>query len=124
MIKATGISWTHVFDYKSKTTRKEYLLAWVGNILIYLIGGMFLLPMVTAWIEYPFHITENARMVGAYVEAIVIVTAFALIQISLNVRRLRDVGMSPWLGLLMILFPISWIFFVAIAFIPSKSSKK
>ncbi|QBO35743.1 DUF805 domain-containing protein [Periweissella cryptocerci] len=119
MITATKDFWIKTFDYKSEATRADYWWAMLGNAILFVlvtIVGSLLIGAILALID-----SGTNDMIDIIVTVFVVFLLLAVIvpSVSLNVRRLRDVGLSPWLGLLMII-PVTGIFFLIVSFLPSK----
>lgn len=86
----------------------KYLLTTGGFILV-----IFVLTQISknvSWLANDFMYWLIFLFLAAY-----------FYQTSLTVRRLRDIGWSPWLVVIGILIaPIAQILFLVLAFIPSK----
>ena len=92
MIKSYELFWKNAFVFRGRTTRRDFWLAFLAEILvsflIIAIGAVFVGLLGDAWTPIPFY---------AFVAYSV---ANVLPSLSIQVRRLRDAGHSPWLLLL------------------------
>ena len=105
--------WKKSFNYKEKASRQEYLFAVSGNIIIF-----FILIFLRSSIQ------EETQLFST-LESMITYFSFALIipQLSITVRRLRDIGQEPWWAFIL-LIPIlgPMALFIWLAFSPSLKS--
>lgn len=87
MLKAYKLMFRNYFKFKGRTTRSEYWLAILMNIIVSFVLS-FLLSLM-----FPSGVVE--ALVGLYSLVLLIP------MLSLNVRRLHDVGWSGWIIILM-----------------------
>lgn len=121
MITATKKFWMQTFDYKSTSTRGDYWWAMLGNAILFVlvtIIGSLLIGAILALIN-----SGSDGVIDIIVTTFIVFLSLAVIvpSVSLNVRRLRDVGLPPLLGLLM-LVPVTGIFFFIVSFLSSKKN--
>lgn len=112
--------WGSYFNFSGRSTRKEYWIAqWF--VLLNLIMS-YIVPAIVGGVMFnsqrgtllpTWYLIVCSIILGAYILVNIIP------QIRLNMRRLRDAGLPVPLTVLMIIYPISWIFFVIVGFIPS-----
>ncbi len=94
MIDSYKIFWTKAFDFKGRTTRSDFWLAYLANVLVYLL--LFIIMAGSGQVENPGIFT-----------AIYSLYAFAQIipNISIAIRRVRDMG-KGWQWIFINLLPI------------------
>lgn len=106
--------WARIFDYKGKSTRKEY---WFPFILHAILGLLVFCDLAIS-ILFTFLMIGNDGVFVAAVHYIFLILALPLMfyltlsvipWISLTVRRLRDAGKSGWWTLLLLFFGIGHI---------------
>ena len=102
MLKSYLSAWKKPFDFKGKSTRKEY---WQFLILNAIILGFLVLigVLVGAAAAYSFPVAISTTL---YLIGLLLIFGSFWIALPLTVRRIRDVGMS-W----------KWIFFVSLPYI-------
>jgi uncharacterized membrane protein YhaH (DUF805 family) len=103
--------WTHIFDYKGRSTRREY---WLFMLVYYF--GIFAVASVFGLFASATNVIDEGgtaeNVLGAVLGVVlmVYVVAFFMAALSLSVRRLHDHDKTGWL-LLITLFPlVGWIF--------------
>ena len=107
MIRSYLSAWKKSFDFKGKSTRKEYWQFLIFNSIIF--GVLFLLILIGAYYSNDFDSLPIAiSRILFPIYAIGFLTLFGSIWVALplTVRRIRDVGMS-W----------KWIFFVSLPYV-------
>ncbi len=102
--------WSESFNYSKRTNRQDYLLAIYGNIIIF-----FILIFLQS-------IIQEETQLFSILESLIRFFSIALIipQVSITVRRFRDIGQDPKWSLVLfipILGPIA--IFIWLAFSPS-----
>jgi len=88
MIESCRAFWKNSFDFKSRTRRADFWLAIFANTIVlfaFVIAGLLFVMLVGDF---------------AAVAPFTIVVAYSIVtivpSISIQVRRLRDAGFSPW----------------------------
>ena len=105
--------WTHIFDYKGRSTRREY---WLFILLYYF--GIFALASVFGLVASATNLIDEGgtaeNVMGAVlgIGLLVYFLAFFLAWLSLSVRRLHDHDKSGWFLLLAWVPLVGWIFFL------------
>ena len=115
MLNSYFVAWRKSFDFKGRSTRKDYWIFFLIDFILYPITFVFL----NVFQNLLFVSSSNLDSFGAEIFSIagqlISILSFILIPIALGhtwtllpltVRRIRDVGMK-W----------QWIFFVSIPFI-------
>ena len=110
--------WGRIFDYKGKSTKKEYWFAFLFHAILGLLAcaciALSAAALIFTGFRYDWHIQDLAKIVH-YVFLIpgIILTAYLAIAvipwISLTVRRLRDGGKSAWWALLLLIVGVGHI---------------
>ena len=102
MLKSYLSAWKKPFDFKGKSTRKEY---WQFLILNAIILGFLVLigVLLGSAADYSFPVAISTTL---YLIGLLLIFGSFWISLPLTVRRIRDVGMS-W----------KWIFFVSLPYI-------
>lgn len=113
--------WGNYFNFSGRSTRKEYwgaqwfvLLNLIMSYIVPAIIGGVMFNSQKGTLLPTWYLIVCSIILGAYILVNIIP------QISLNMRRLRDAGLPVSLVALMIIYPVSWILFVIVGFIPSK----
>lgn len=108
MIKSYLSAWRKSFDFKGKSTRKEYWQYLILNSIIFVFS--FLVPFVVAnFIDFDdFPDAISMLLLLIYSIGLLLLLGSIWVALPLTVRRIRDVGMS-W----------KWIFFVSLPYIGS-----
>ena len=108
MIKSYLSAWRKSFDFKGKSTRKEYWQYLILNSIIFVF--FFLVPFVVAnFIDFDdFPDAISMLLLLIYSIGLLLLLGSIWVALPLTVRRIRDVGMS-W----------KWIFFVSLPYIGS-----
>ena len=109
MIKSYLSAWKKSFDFKGKSTRKEYWQFLILNSIIF--GFLFLPILIGAYYFNDFDsLPVSVTRLFLPIYSIVFLSLFGSIWVTLplTVRRIRDVGMS-W----------KWIFFVSLPYVGS-----
>jgi uncharacterized membrane protein YhaH (DUF805 family) len=111
--------WTHIFDYKGRSTRREYWLF----ILIYYVG-VFGIASAFGLLASATNLIDGGgtaeSVLGTILGIVLLVfgVAFFLAWLSLSVRRLHDHDKSGWF-LLISWFPVfGWVFFLIMMLTP------
>ena len=104
MLKSYLSAWKKPFNFKGKSTRKEY---WQFLILNAIILGFLVLigVLLGSAADYSFPVAISTTL---YLIGLLLIFGSFWISLPLTVRRIRDVGMS-W----------KWIFFVSLPYIGS-----
>ena len=104
MIEAYKAFWKSSFDFKGRTRRADFWLAiFAINIVLFafVIAGLLFVMLVGDFVT---------------VAPFTIVVAYSIVtivpSISIQVRRLRDAGFSPWLLLLALVPYVGLVLFV------------
>ena len=108
MIKSYLSAWKKSFDFKGKSTRKEYWQYLILNSIIFVF--LFLVPFVgTHFIDLDdFPVAISMLLLLIYSIGLLSLLGSIWVALPLTIRRIRDVGMS-W----------KWIFFVSLPYIGS-----
>lgn len=108
MIKSYLSAWRKSFDFKGKSTRKEYWQYLILNSILFVF--FFLVPFVVAnFIDFDdFSVAISMLLLLIYSIGLLLLLGSIWVALPLTVRRIRDVGMS-W----------KWIFFVSLPYIGS-----
>ena len=108
MIKSYLSAWKKSFDFKGKSTRKEYWQYLILNSIIFVF--LFLVPFVgTHFIDFDdFPVAISMLLLLIYSIGLLSLLGSIWVALPLTIRRIRDVGMS-W----------KWIFFVSLPYIGS-----
>ncbi|QBO35762.1 DUF805 domain-containing protein [Periweissella cryptocerci] len=114
LIEATIGMWKNAFNFTGKTTRAEYWLAIIGNVILF-IGVEVILGVLQATFG------ENNSVVSIVMN-LVLGFSIVLVYLSLplNIRRFRDVGWTPFLILTLFLGPVG----VMVCFIAALMNSK
>jgi uncharacterized membrane protein YhaH (DUF805 family) len=110
--------WTHIFDYKGRSTRREY---WLFILTFYLL--LFAAAIVLGLIAAALGIKVEREGEGAFSAVVGVflglyTLAALLALLSLSVRRLHDHDKTGWF-LLLSWFPLfGWIFFLIMMLTP------
>ena len=111
--------WTRIFDYKGKSTRKEYLFQFILHVIIGLLAiaciGSSAFSLIFTGYNFDWHIQGLAKIIHyAFLVVSIPLMAYLIISIipwiSLTVRRLRDAGKSGWWTVLLLVFGVGHIF--------------
>ena len=97
--------WKNVFDFTGRASRTEFWLFVLSGIVFY-----FLLTMLGV-------VLANVAPILAIIPLILFLIIFVIGSLSVTIRRTRDTGASPWLGVLAFL---TGIFALIVGFIPTK----
>ncbi|MFT3985991.1 MAG: DUF805 domain-containing protein [Lachnospiraceae bacterium] len=112
-----GISkfWSRLFDFKGKSTRREFWPGYLVNLVIYGVVGTLLSRLLE----------EMNRYDSPPIFIILAVYSILLIigDISAIIRRLRDAGIHPAV-LLLLFFPVGNIAVIVCLFLPTKTTEK
>ena len=108
MISSYKTFWTKAFDFKGISTRSQFWLAYLANVLIYV---LFLILMgISGEFEYPgvFFSIYNLYVLASIIP-----------NLSITIRRVRDMG-KGWQWIFINLIPIvGAIWFIVILCQPS-----
>ena len=96
--------WARIFDYKGRSTRKEYWFPFILHVVLGILEGV---SIVLSFI--PVTIIHYFFLVIA-VGLLMYLSLSIIPWISLTVRRLRDAGKSAWWTVLLLVFGIGHIF--------------
>ena len=103
----------NVFNYSGRSTRTEYWVFLLITIILSISADLWL-----KFLEYQIVNFEMSYDPSVALNAVMLVFIWlGLAQISLSVRRIRDIGLSSWWGLLFIPLGLPMI---VVGFIPSK----
>ena len=104
MIKSYLSAWKRSFDFKGKSTRKEYWQFLIFNAII--LGFAVLTGVLGAANKDSFPVTISGAFYIISIVCLLLIFGSLWIALPLTVRRIRDVGMS-W----------KWIFFVSVPYL-------
>ena len=104
MLKSYLSAWKKSFNFKGKSTRKEYWQFLIFNSIIFTF--IILAGVLVAAIDYNFPIAISIPFYFIYIFCLLLIFGSLWVALPLTVRRLRDVGMS-W----------KWIFFVSVPYL-------
>ena len=114
MFNSYFVAWRKSFDFKGRSTRKDYWIFFLIDTILFPIIFVFLNVVNNLLVSLSFYLVSFAE-IFAMAGQLISILSFLLIPITLGhtwtllpltVRRIRDVGMK-W----------QWIFFVSIPFI-------
>lgn len=97
-----------ILEYRGKIKRKEFIFTFLGSLFVYLIISAVFETFNTFLIEN----TNTIVLVIIYFAMLILVLACMYILIVSLIKRLRDIGLSPFFVLL-IFVPIVNILLVA-----------
>ena len=115
MLNSYFVAWRKSFDFKGRSTRKDYWIFFLIDTILFPIIFVFLNVVRTFLVSLSFYLDSFGAEIFAIAGQLISILSFLLIPIALGhtwtllpltVRRIRDVGMK-W----------QWIFFVSIPFI-------
>ena len=115
MLNSYFVAWRKSFDFKGRSTRKDYWIFFLIDTILIPIIFVFLNVVQTLLVGLSFNLDSIGAEIFAIAGQLISIFSFLLIPIALGhtwtllpltVRRIRDVGMK-W----------QWIFFVSIPFI-------
>ena len=96
VLEAWRAFWRRGFsEWAGTSSRSEYWLSWVGNIIVFIIGGAIvaLLAVAEQWMfGHPAVLSKIAASVLVLYGVACIIPA-----ISMMTRRMHDAGLSAWL---------------------------
>jgi uncharacterized membrane protein YhaH (DUF805 family) len=106
--KAIGNFYAKYAIFSGRATRSEYWYSWLYLLLLYLV------------LVAPFTFSDSisAQFIGTVVLSSIVGVAHILPSLSIQVRRLRDAGFSPYLVFLL-LAPFGGLVLFVLAFFPS-----
>lgn len=104
MIKSYLSAWKRSFDFKGKSTRKEYWQFLISNTII--LGFAVLIGVLGAVNKDRLPVTISGAFYLISIVGLLSIFGSLWIALPLTVRRIRDVGMS-W----------KWIFFVSVPYL-------
>ena len=107
MIKSYLSAWKKSFDFKGKSTRKEYWQFLILNSIVF--GFLFLPILFGAYYLNDFYglpVAVSRLLIPIYSIGFLSLFGSIWVALPLTVRRIRDVGMS-W----------KWIFFVSLPYV-------
>ena len=107
--KAIGNFYAKYGIFSGRATRSEYWYSWLYLLLLYLV---LVVPS-------SFSDSVEAQFVGVFVAVFIVGIAHILPSLSIQTRRLRDAGFSPYLTFLL-LAPFGGLVLFVLAFFPSK----
>jgi uncharacterized membrane protein YhaH (DUF805 family) len=121
LIPATIQYFTHAFDFRSRTTRSDYWWSVLGSVLLGVAIWLFVLFGLMLMILPIGAFAIIGRIIATIGFFVAVTYAFANIlpEIARSVRRLRDMGLSPWFGFMNLVSTIGEIFFLIISLIPT-----
>ncbi len=92
-------------------TRKMYFVRYVISIICFM-AGLWLLNLVAQ---------HNAGVADSYMVGFFFLFLVVYVyQLSMDIRRLRDAGQSPFWAILTIIVPLRLFFFIYLLLVPSK----
>ena len=115
MLNSYFVAWRKSFDFKGRSTRKDYWIFFLIDTILFPIIFLFLNVVQSLLVGLSFNSGSFGTEIFAIAGQLISILSFLLIPIALGhtwtllpltVRRIRDVGMK-W----------QWIFFVSIPFI-------
>ena len=108
MLNSYISAWKRPFDFKGKTTRKEYWHFVILNSIVTVISYVLFLSAIalTSGVNSSFSVAISIPMYIISSIGLLLFFGSIWVALPLTVRRIRDVGMS-W----------KWIFFVSIPYI-------
>ena len=115
MLNSYFVAWRKSFDFKGRSTRKDYWIFFLIDTIFFPIIFVFLNVVQTLLVGLSFNSDSFVAEIFAIAGQLISILSFLLVPIALGhtwtllpltVRRIRDVGMK-W----------QWIFFVSIPFI-------
>lgn len=110
--------WAGIFNYKGKSTPKEYWFAFIFHVILGFIGfinilsSLLFLLFANAFASYN---TREIAMAGHYITLVIgaLILLYVMLSfipwIALTVRRLRDAGKSGWWTLLLLFLGLGQI---------------
>ena len=105
--------WAGIFNYKGKSTPKEYWFAFIFHVIFGFIGFINILSSFLFLLFANASASYNTReiaMAGHYITLVIgaLIMLYVMLSfipwIALTVRRLRDAGKSGWWTLLLLFF--------------------
>lgn len=114
--------WTHMFDYKGRSTRREF---WLFTFVYYF--GIFAVASVGGLVASASNLIDEGGTAESALGTllgfglILYVIAFFLASLSLSVRRLHDHDKTGWFLLLSWVPFIGWIFFLIMMLTPGNA---
>ena len=109
--------WTHVFDYKGRSTRREF---WLFVVIFY--AGIFLMGVLANLVAGLFGfaaIHSEDLFSGLFGLVVLAYVGFSFaVFLAVAVRRLHDHDKSGWLFLLSFVPLVGWIFFLIMMLTP------
>ena len=103
MLKSYLSAWKKSFDFKGKSTRKEY---WQFLIFNSIFMGFIVLGALLAASDFNFPVAVSIPFYLIFIFSLLLIFGSLWVTLPLTVRRIRDVGMS-W----------KWIFFVSVPYL-------
>ena len=89
------------YEWAGTSSRSEYWLAWVGNLLVMLIGALIMVVLGSVEVAFFGRTGFLAWIMGS---ALVLYVIAAIIPaISMMTRRMHDAGLSAWMWLIYII---------------------
>lgn len=104
--KAQLLLWKRIFDYKGKSSQREY---WFPVILQVIFGILVAFNLLLSIICIKWGVAQTIFLILAFLFGIYPVIAI-IPGISLTVRRLRDAGKSGWWTILLLIVGIGTLF--------------
>lgn len=99
-----------------KLNRKEFIIRIIMSVVVAIITIFLLINLV----NLPLII--NHYRLNYEMPLVILIAIFTQVyQISLYIRRLNDIKLSPWITLVTIIKPLDFILFLILIFIPSKN---
>lgn len=108
----------HYFDYTGTSSRKEVWMFLLSAVICGLALGF-------VWLNL-YILTGGGKVADIVVGILCYLMMFFLFTlpyIALTVRRIRDIGWSPWLILLYLVIPVNLIAFFVFACTPGRSGR-
>jgi uncharacterized membrane protein YhaH (DUF805 family) len=116
MINSYRSFWRKSFDYKGRTERADFWLAVGANAIVIIAVLALGALLVGLW--------GDSATAGPIAFLVIYSLAAILPNISIQARRLRDAGFSPWLLLLSLIPYIGGIILFIMYLQPSKTSSQ
>ena len=108
----------HYFDYTGTSSRKEVWMFLLSAVICGLALGF-------VWLNL-YILTGGGKVADIVVGILCYLMMFFLFTlpyIALTVRRIRDIGWSPWLILLYLVIPVNLIAFFVFACTPGRNNR-
>lgn len=107
--------WRHLFDFRGRSSRREYALFHLGIVLFYLLVSALTLVGVALAFAFFGHGDDGGTVVGVMwvIEAGLFLLVFLVGHLSVSIRRLHDHN-EPGMGFILTLIPVIGLIFWAL----------